>query len=125
MKDDLKKTNDHRKENPKGEKMPEKKQKKSTEQTTETNSTVDNSHEEEIPEWKSSIRRETPEENVKPEKKFNILAHKRYIAAAAAIVILGGVAFGVAPVLVKQGTSSDQAISETDTEDTDTSDSSQ
>lgn len=125
MKDDLKKTNDHRKENPKGEKIPEKKQKKSTEQTTETNSTVDNSHEEEIPEWKSSIRREKPEENVKPEKKFNILTHKRYIAAAAAIVILGGVAFGVAPALMRQGTSSDQAASETDTEDTDTSDSSQ
>lgn len=59
-------------------------------------------HEEEIPEWKSSIRKETPPEDKKPEKKFNVVAYRKYIAAAAAVVVLGGAAFGVSSMIMKQ-----------------------
>ena len=55
MKDDLNKPEDKKQKQPKFEK-------KSTDQRTQATPPVDNSGEEEIPEWKSSIRREPVQE---------------------------------------------------------------
>ena len=60
MKDDLNKPEDKKQKQPKFEK-------KSTDQRTQATPPVDNSGEEEIPEWKSSIRRE-PVQEEKPER---------------------------------------------------------
>ena len=76
--------------------------KKSTEQHTEEKPPVNNSHEEEIPEWKSSIRKEPPTEKAEPEHK--LMKHKKTIAAAAAIIVVGAVAFGVTPMLINRET---------------------
>ena len=76
--------------------------KKSTEHSTGEKPPVNNSHEEEIPEWKSSIRKEPPTENTEPEHQ--IMKHKKTIAAAAAIIVVGAVAFGVTPMLINRGT---------------------
>lgn len=75
--------------------------KKSTEQHTEEKPPVNNSHEEEIPEWKSSIRKEPPTENTEPEHQ--IMKHKKTIAAAVAVIVVGAVAFGVTPMLINRG----------------------
>ena len=77
------------------------------------NKSEDWKHEEEIPEWKSSIRREQPKED-KPERKkpaFN----RKYIAAAATVVVLGVAAFGAAPRIL-------DSISATKQEQADTAD---
>ena len=76
--------------------------KKSTEQSTGEKPPVDNSHEEEIPEWKSSIRKEPPTEKAEPE--YKLMKHKKTIAAAAAIIVVGAVAFGVTPMLINRET---------------------
>ena len=76
--------------------------KKSTEQSTGEKPLVDNSHEEEIPEWKSSIRKEPLTEKAEPEHK--LMKHKKTIAAAAAVIVVGAVAFGVTPMLINRGT---------------------
>ena len=92
MKDDLNKPEDKKQKQPKFEK-------KSTDQRTQATPPVDNSGEEEIPEWKSSIRRE-PVQEEQPERKMPVI-NKKYIIAAAAVVVLGAAAFGVAPRLMK------------------------
>ena len=92
MKDDLNKPEDKKQKQPKFEK-------KSTDQRTQATPPVDNSSEEEIPEWKSSIRRE-PVQEEQPERKMPVI-NKKYMIAAAAVVVLGAAAFGVAPLLMK------------------------
>ena len=92
MKDDLNKPEDKKQKQPKFEK-------KSTDQRTQATPPVDNSGEEEIPEWKSSIRRE-PVQEEQPERKMPVI-NKKYMIAAAAVVVLGAAAFGVAPRLMK------------------------
>ena len=92
MKDDLNKPEDKKQKQPKFEK-------KSTDQRTQATPPVDNSSEEEIPEWKSSIRRE-PVQEEQPERKMPVI-NKKYMIAAAAVVVLGAAAFGVAPRLMK------------------------
>ncbi len=92
MKDDLNKSEDKKQKQPKFEK-------KSTDQRTQATPPVDNSGEEEIPEWKSSIRRE-PVQEEKPERKMPVI-NKKYMIAAAAVVVLGAAAFGVAPRIMK------------------------
>ena len=92
MKDDLNKPEDKKQKQPKFEK-------KSTDQRTQEAPPVDNSGEEEIPEWKSSIRRE-PVQEEQPERKMPVI-NKKYMIAAAAVVVLGAAAFGVAPRLMK------------------------
>ena len=111
MKDDLKKTKVQQREKQKGAQMSDK-QKKSTGQSADPKPQVDNFQEEEIPEWKSSIRRETPQDDVKSEHKFSILDHKKAIAVAAAVVVLGGAAFGVAPRLMNQETKTEKQTQE-------------
>lgn len=113
MKDELNKSEDRKQKQIKL-------QKKSTDQHEQETPPVDNSYEEEIPEWKSSIRREEPKED-KSERKISAF-NKKYIAAAAAVVVLGVAAFGVAPRLlngtgaVKQE-KSDEAAAGSDTSD--------
>ena len=92
MKDDLNKPEDKKQKQPKFEK-------KSIDQRTQATPPVDNSGEEEIPEWKSSIRRE-PVQEEQPERKMPVI-NKKYMIAAAAVVVLGAAAFGVAPRLMK------------------------
>lgn len=92
MKDDLNKPEDKKQKQPKFEK-------KSTDQRMQATPPVDNSGEEEIPEWKSSIRRE-PVQEEQPERKMPVI-NKKYMIAAAAVVVLGAAAFGVAPRLMK------------------------
>ena len=92
MKDDLNKPEDKKQKQPKFEK-------KSTDQRMQATPPVDNSGEEEIPEWKSSIRRE-PVQEEQPERKMTVI-NKKYMIAAAAVVVLGAAAFGVAPRLMK------------------------
>ena len=92
MKDDLNKPEDKKQKQPKFEK-------KSTDQRTQATPPVDNSGEENIPEWKSSIRRE-PVQEEQPERKMPVI-NKKYMIAAAAVVVLGAAAFGVAPRLMK------------------------
>lgn len=73
--------------------------KKSTDEGGREKPLVDNSHEEEIPEWKSSIRREPSTEEAKSAHKG---INKKQIAVAAAVVILGVAAFGVTPRIVNR-----------------------
>ena len=103
MKDDLNKPEDKKQKQPKFEK-------KSTDQRTQATPPVDNSGEEEIPEWKSSIRRE-PVQEEKPERKMPVI-DKKYMIAAAAVVVLGAVAFGVAPRIMKDPETKKQAAQE-------------
>jgi inhibitor of cysteine peptidase len=74
MKDDLNKPEDKKQKQPKFEK-------KSTDQRMQATPPVDNSGEEEIPEWKSSIRRE-PVQEEQPERKMPVI-NKKYMIAAA------------------------------------------
>ena len=92
--------------------------KKSTEQHTEEKPPVNNSHEEEIPEWKSSIRKEPPTENTEPEHQ--IMKHKKTIAAAVAVIVVGAVAFGVTPMLINRGTEAKKQTEKAEKDSADT-----
>ena len=92
--------------------------KKSTEQHTEEKPPVNNSHEEEIPEWKSSIRKEPPTEKAEPEHQ--IMKHKKTIAAAVAVIVVGAVAFGVTPMLINRGTEAKKQTEKTEKDSADT-----
>ena len=92
--------------------------KKSTEQSTGEKSPVDNSYEEEIPEWKSSIRKEPPTENTEPEHQ--IMKHKKTIAAAVAVIVVGAVAFGVTPMLINRGTEAKKQTEKAEKDSADT-----
>lgn len=92
--------------------------KKSTEHSTGEKPPVDNSHEEEIPEWKSSIRKEPLTEKAEPEHQ--IMKHKKTIAAAAAIIVVGAVAFGVTPMLINQGTGAKKQTEKAEKDSADT-----
>ena len=92
--------------------------KKSTEHSTGEKPPVNNSHEEEIPEWKSSIRKEPLTEKAEPEHK--LMKHKKMIAAAAAIIVVGAVAFGVTPMLINRGTGAKKQTEKAEKDSADT-----
>lgn len=112
MKDDLKKPERQNIREQKGEQMTEDRKAKDKQEQP-----VDNHHEEEIPEWKSSIRREVPKEKTKPEHSGK--KHKKTIAIAAAVVVLGVAAFGVTPMIVNRNAEEKKQTAQTEKESTD------
>ena len=106
MKSEPKKSDEQSGKTQKGESMREDKNqkrplKKSTDQRDKDRISVDNSHEEEIPEWKSSIRKETQPEKEKSEKK-TLSLNKKHIAVIAAAAVAGIAVFGVTPMLLNR-----------------------